>query len=521
MARDVNVGPAAEKKLERYGVWVKVEPRDVTPDLSTVGLTDLEPASAPSSGERASFTAEEETLLDELETGVGHEVEAGTQGELESLDERLSTASLAEELPGLELEDAVEVPLADGKPGLERFDDLETIEGAVAPASSSAAGQPEVLSRIEHELRSIRSDLTALKKELADLRRPHAAAAPAGAASGAKARFFEEEEDDTIALTGDELDNILNTADITEEAAEAPAAEVDLVEAEDLDSLQDEGGAAASGEPAASLDLGVEPLEELEEVEGNLDEVTDLDLELPEAAPAELVLEGAADAGAGAAELPDLGLEAIPEIEVSEADLEELPVDEGTLADADLVVDLEEETTKARAKATPAIPEVDLKALHESQETAQESILSTDDLAASDLAELEAVAEEPAPERSAIEIDFEQAATPEPAPSDAEEVESLEPVEDLEEIAEELAEAPAAAEPAPKPEPSRPTPRPEPAAAPSFAMSDSIKKDLRNVLSVIDELLEALPEKKIREFAKSEHFLVYRKLFQDLGLDSK
>ncbi len=32
MARDVNVGPAAEKKLERYGVWVKVEPRDVTRD---------------------------------------------------------------------------------------------------------------------------------------------------------------------------------------------------------------------------------------------------------------------------------------------------------------------------------------------------------------------------------------------------------------------------------------------------------------------------------------------------------
>lgn len=514
MARDVNVGPAAEKKLERYGVWVKVEPRDVAPDLAAVGLTDLEPASAPSSGERASFTAEEESLLDELETGVGHEVEAGTQGELESLDERLSTASLDEELPELELEDAVEVPLADGKPGLERFDDIETIEGAVAPASPSAAGQPEVLSRIEHELRSIRSDLTALKKELADLRRPHAAAAPAGVASGAKARFFEEEEDDTIALTGDELDNILNTADITEEAAEAPAAEVDLVEAEDLDSLPDEGGAAVSVEPTASLDLGVEPLEELEEV-------TDLDLELPEAAPAELVLEGAADAVSGAAELPDLGLEAIPEIEVSEAELEELPVDEGTLADADLVVDLEEETPKAHAKATPAIPEVDLKALHETQEAAQESILTTDDLAASDLAELEAVAEEPASARSTIEIDFEQAASPEPASSDAEDVESLEPVEDLEEIAEELAEAPAAAEPAPKPEPPRPAARPEPASAPTFAMSDSIKKDLRNVLSVIDELLEALPEKKIREFAKSEHFLVYRKLFQDLGLDSK
>jgi pilus assembly protein FimV len=49
-------------------------------------------------------------------------------------------------------------------------------------------------------------------------------------------------------------------------------------------------------------------------------------------------------------------------------------------------------------------------------------------------------------------------------------------------------------------------------------MSDSLKKDLRNVLEVIDELLDALPEKKIKEFAKSEHFKVYRKLFDDLGL---
>src|SRR5512136_1822728 len=107
MARDVNVGPAAEKKLERYGVWVKVEPRDVTRDLGgSFELTDLEPPAAGASPERASFTGEEEHLLDELETGVGHEVAAGTQVELESLDERLSSASSDEELPELELEDA-------------------------------------------------------------------------------------------------------------------------------------------------------------------------------------------------------------------------------------------------------------------------------------------------------------------------------------------------------------------------------------------------------------------------------
>src|SRR5512137_3038559 len=90
MARDVNVGPAAEKKLERYGVWVKVEPRDVTRDLGgSSGLTDLEPEAAGEPAGRGSFTDEEEHLLDELETGVGHEVAAGTQVELESLDEQL------------------------------------------------------------------------------------------------------------------------------------------------------------------------------------------------------------------------------------------------------------------------------------------------------------------------------------------------------------------------------------------------------------------------------------------------
>src|SRR5512137_2262875 len=109
MARDVNVGPAAEKKLERYGVWVKVEPREVTREPGgSFELTDLEPGT---SSERApALTDEEETLLDELETGVGHEVAAGTRDELESLDEQITPAD--EELPELELEDAVEVPLA-------------------------------------------------------------------------------------------------------------------------------------------------------------------------------------------------------------------------------------------------------------------------------------------------------------------------------------------------------------------------------------------------------------------------
>ncbi|MBI9103426.1 MAG: hypothetical protein JEY99_13495 [Spirochaetales bacterium] len=47
---------------------------------------------------------------------------------------------------------------------------------------------------------------------------------------------------------------------------------------------------------------------------------------------------------------------------------------------------------------------------------------------------------------------------------------------------------------------------------------DTIKEEIRSVLSYMDKLLEALPDDKIEEFAKSEHFNVYQKLFDDLGL---
>jgi hypothetical protein len=34
----------------------------------------------------------------------------------------------------------------------------------------------------------------------------------------------------------------------------------------------------------------------------------------------------------------------------------------------------------------------------------------------------------------------------------------------------------------------------------------------------MDQLLESLPEDKIEEFAKSEYFDTYKKLFEELGL---
>jgi hypothetical protein len=45
-----------------------------------------------------------------------------------------------------------------------------------------------------------------------------------------------------------------------------------------------------------------------------------------------------------------------------------------------------------------------------------------------------------------------------------------------------------------------------------------LKQELKTVLSYMDQLLESLPDDKIEEFARSEYFDTYKKLFKELGL---
>jgi hypothetical protein len=65
------------------------------------------------------------------------------------------------------------------------------------------------------------------------------------------------------------------------------------------------------------------------------------------------------------------------------------------------------------------------------------------------------------------------------------------------------------------------TPQNIPAEEDSAALRDvpvKFKEELRTVLSYMDILLESLPDEKIEEFARSEHFEPYKKLFKELGL---
>ena len=56
------------------------------------------------------------------------------------------------------------------------------------------------------------------------------------------------------------------------------------------------------------------------------------------------------------------------------------------------------------------------------------------------------------------------------------------------------------------------------ASAASADIPDNLKDEIRTVLKYMDHLLEALPDEKIQEFASSDYFVMYKKLFEDLGL---
>jgi hypothetical protein len=567
MARETKDSPAGEQKLERYGVWVKVEPRTVAESQGAEGsfeLTDLETSGAagPSrqSSSESTLTLEEEELLDELDTELGP---SGTSKEpsipdeepLLAEDEELPDISemteaqaseagdlepvLEEELPELDLEEEhaqasgaskgkrsaneaneVEVTLSDTGAGQERFEDLDALESELASVTGSTSkpqvASSEILSRIEDELRSIRADLTQLRSELSGIRKPGAESSVAAPPSGGESQsgFFDEDEDETIALTGDELDNILNTAEITEEAAEAAPVEMPL----DLTEIGEGTTAAEPQEEVldlASADIPLETSEVDQKIEGNL-KTSQVDIEtLAEDLPAELELE---DLSAETATptpglvstegLPELDLEGIPEIETEEEKGVEASAEPGDLETLDLEEEVGEleplETAEQPKGASERVDEfagdVDLDALAaEAQELeSDEATASSQDL---DLGELEPVTDEQADStltQEEIEIPFEN----ESVGKEAEPMTLGEDVLEVEEVpADEEASrrAPAAKE--------------SPAAIP-----DDLKDEIRTVLKYMDHLLEALPDEKIQEFANSNYFVMYKKLFEDLGL---
>ena len=80
-----------------------------------------------------------------------------------------------------------------------------------------------LLNQIALELSTIKNELASLKSQLqtGQIKQAGDVSTSSGQTDDSKG-FFEEEDDETIALTGDELENILNTASFTVEASDTP-----------------------------------------------------------------------------------------------------------------------------------------------------------------------------------------------------------------------------------------------------------------------------------------------------------
>ena len=58
-----------------------------------------------------------------------------------------------------------------------------------------------------------------------------------------------------------------------------------------------------------------------------------------------------------------------------------------------------------------------------------------------------------------------------------------------------------------------------PTATGGAEVGGQVREEIRSVLAYLDQLLDALPPEKVREFAQSKHFATYKKLFREFGLD--
>jgi pilus assembly protein FimV len=452
------------------------------------------------------------------------------------------------------------------------FDDVSAVErdlaspaASRAPASTAEAPRPdlstEILLKIADELSSIRGELVSLKAKIGDVMGSSEASPPKAAESADSAEedaagvggFFDEEEDETIALTGDELDNILNTADFTTEEASEAEEPIELdadalsegISSSDDGDLLDESLLPESGDysPPSMIEPAIEEVRigEADSVDEIGEEADGLGLVAEEGvtpvtqapedtsyleSPESLGIEGGAPPDDEPLVEPDLsdfdlGPEDLePRLEVDEelplagggaSGSSSSPTEEMTLnieAGPDYIPDMSFEEGVAEAEFIESVPEI------EETNFSEINLHEETDLppSASDVTEVEEI-------DALSDMDISIASEPSAA---SEEGSLVEEEEDLILSAEEVEPPPpykapiqAPAAPAPK----APSPaQPQAAAASESDDGDRLKSEIKSVLSYLDKLLDSLPEEKIEEFARSKYFDTYKKLFEELGL---
>jgi len=506
-------------ELEAPSISISPEEEEEILNISLDDENDLQlESSLPDLDEELHIPEENDS--DELSLDLPEEELINDSDEISiDLDENL--AALDDTLPETEIEDTevsnisseffleeedLTVPEIDEDTELEteNFDDIAAVESSflddeleikdenlseesfeeepiVQPKQEAEnTGDLSVLRSIEDELHAIRSELMDLRSELKRLRstkddtskeadalpeeepvseeipeEENLASPDSNAELETGGGFFEDDEDETIALTGDELDNILNSAEFTEE----------------------------EGEPSQIDDQEFSPEEPLAE-------------EINISAESEDPNETEESLNAGSFEDEGLLNEFAP--------IEEIELEEVNASGAD-----SSETQSSEEDEISAIANMDIeKELEGIEDLKDEENNDLDLYTGEDFSDLTIDMPENPDELSDIEMTIGEDQLPEiETPEDTIEAET--PVSPLDEAGqEELDEQAETALPDIE----------NAVESESDDLSQTLRHEIKAVLSYMDKLLESLPEEKIEEFARSEHFDVYKKLFDELGI---
>ena len=417
----------------------------------------------------------------------------------------------------------------------------------------------ELLMKIAHEISDLKAELNNLKATMTAQSKTVAESSvkdtgnpqtEKNADTESSGFFSDDDTDETIALTGDELNNILITADFTEErnsedGERAPAEETQAAEEEnenyevppvltkDIDPDMEETPPAdhsfedsiAEPEPVESdgdykpeaegekllasdpvFNVEAAPITSLPEDLSYLDESSDvpdeggelIDNDSSDQETAELEEIEEAEPADEESDFEDINIESfdIPsEQEIEVPNIE--PIAEEPKAAA--VIEAEPETEEVRFPAEVT----EERTIHELQNDEDFPNPFADASTASEAEIKEEIIEEPfVADAPVIE-------------SAAEETGHEAPIEELDAIPElEPEEEGNSKEPKQETLLQAATKKREA----TISIPLELKNEIKSVLSYMDQLLEALPEKKIEEFAKSEYFETYKHLFEELGI---
>lgn len=440
------------------------------------------------------------------ETPVKQDVQAAKKKQVVDYDlaitdeDTVTSAPTAETVPDRLAEDTADV--------------ISELEQPVA--ANSTMVDNSILDQIMAELSGLKNQINSLKGEFEDLKNKESIPAteePAMEEAKENTGFFDNNDDDeTIALSGDELSNIMNTADFTEtDDSSIDSADFNIPEEniEISETLPD--------------DIAVVP--ENDDIFENTEDTT---LSEEESEIVESSVESSID---------EEIIEADTGLSMADESLEEPDMDNFETEDVNLpsVDDIAEDESSNEADSI-LVESSSTDLMNSVNDSTEQMAQMTEDISAPEadtmelddvpLPEVDEIAEDVSAPASEDEIFQEQASSPvqDEIYNDimTEDVEVKDGIsednidylkdeyanDDIPMVSEDSSEGVTLSESIEAAE--------EPAE--ESDLPEDLKSDVKSVLLYMDQLLENLPEDKIMEFAKSEQFSTYKKLFSELGL---